>query len=263
MQVTILGSGSAYGSPQAGNYYGLLDKNEPRNQRTRSSVLLDFGNCNFLIDAGPDIRTQLNVNNISHIDAVLFTHAHADHISGLVDIQRLASNQKHEINLFCSRETFELIKKCYYFLFDSENKDRGLESLKWNIFENGDVIEFKGYRFQTVGLPHIGQPHKKMISTALRYKDFMCATDFNEIPEEVGRIFNNLQCLVMETNNGFNDKRPQNGHNNFYQAFEMKEKFSIKKFILTHLSIDVDYARDSKKMPEDFELAYDGMKFEI
>lgn len=263
MEVTILGSGSAYGTPQAGNYYGSADKNEPRNQRSRSSILFDLGNCNFLIDSGPDIRTQLNVNNISHIDAVLFTHAHADHISGLVDIQRLASNQKHEINLFCSKETFELIKRCYFFLFDNENKDRGLESLKWNVFENGDEIEFSGYSFQTVGLPHNGQPSKRMISTAIRYKNFMFATDFNEIPEEKEEIFKNLDCLVMETNNGFNSTRPKNGHNNFYQAFEMKDKFSIKKFVLTHLSIDVDYARDSEKMPESFELAYDGMKFKI
>lgn len=263
MQVTILGSGSAYGSPQAGNYYGSIDRNEPRNQRTRCSVLLNFGDCNFLVDAGPDIRTQLNQNNISHIDAVLFTHAHADHINGLVDIQRLASNQKHEINLFCSAETFELIKKCYYFLFDNKNQDRGLEKLKWNIFENGEDIIFNGYRIKTVGLPHIGSAYKKMISTALRYENFMFATDFNEIPEDKEEIFKNLDCLLMETNNGFNSTRPQNGHNNFYQAFEMKDKFSIEKFILTHLSIDVDYARDREKMPEGFELAYDGMKFEI
>lgn len=263
MKVTILGSGSAYGSPQAGNYYGLIDKNEPKNQRTRSSVLLDLGNCNFLVDAGPDIRYQLNANNISHIDAVLFTHAHADHINGLVDIQRLASNQKQEINLFCSKETFELIKRCYYFLFESNNKERGLENLKWNVFENGEDIVFNEYRFQTVGLPHNGQSYKRMTSTAIRYKKFMFATDFNEIPEDKEEIFKNLDCLLMETNNGFNVNRSVNGHNNFLQAFAMKDKFGIDKFVLTHLSIDVDYVRDTNKMPASFELAYDGMKFEI
>ncbi len=258
MIVTVLGSGSAYGSPQAGNYFGQADRNEPKNYRTRSSILFDFGDCNFLVDAGPDFRTQLNVNNISKIDAVLFTHAHADHINGLPDIQRLASNQKHPIDLFCSRETFEGIKQCYFYMFKNDNHERGLDCLHWHIFENGDTIDFNGHHLKTAGLVH-----KNMFSTAVRYQNFLFATDFQEIPDKACSVFENLDCILMETNNGFNTDKRGNGHNDFYSAFKLKDEFQIKKFVLTHLAIDVDYCRDSKKLPDDFELAYDGMKFEI
>lgn len=258
MIVTILGSGSAYGAPQAGNYFGQTDRSEPKNYRTRSSVLFDFGDCNFLIDAGPDFRTQLNTNNVSKIDAVLFTHAHADHINGLPDIQRLASNQKQPIDLFCSKETFEGIKLCYFYMFNNNNQERGLESLRWHVFENGDNIEFNGHVLATTGLVH-----RNMLSTAVRYKNFLFATDFEEIPEMSVPLFKNLDCILMETNNGFNTTRRGNGHNDFYAALNIRDRFNIKKFVLTHLNIDVDYCRDGKKLPENFELAYDGMKFDV
>ena len=105
--------------------------------------------------------------------------------------------------------------------------------------------------------------HRNMLSTAVRYKNFLFATDFEEIPEISVPLFKNLDCILMETNNGFNTTRRGNGHNDFYAALNIRDRFNIKKFVLTHLNIDVDYCRDGKKLPENFELAYDGMKFDV
>lgn len=258
MQVTILGSGSAYGTPQAGNYWGTSDKNEPKNFRTRCSVLLegDFGS--FLIDAGPDLRFQLNCNDISRVDALLFTHAHADHINGLPDVQRLASNQKHPIEIFCSEETFAGIKQCYFYMFKVGNNERGLENLRWNVFKNGEEIEINGQRFQTCGFKH-----KHTVSTGIRYGSFAYITDFEEINPQNEKMFDCLGCLLMETNNGFNLAAKGNGHNDFYGAIEINEKYAPDSMVLTHLNVDIDYNRDSAKLPENFQLAYDGMKFSI
>ena len=99
MIVTILGSGSAYGAPQAGNYFGQTDRSEPKNYRTRSSVLFDFGDCNFLIDAGPDFRTQLNTNNVSKIACIFFS-------SSYIQLTRAHTPQSGIISAFSALSSF-------------------------------------------------------------------------------------------------------------------------------------------------------------
>lgn len=252
MKAIVLGSGSAYATPQAGGYWGAADAGNPKNRRTRASFLYSDGAFNLLIDAGPDIAWQLTDNAVARVDAVFFTHAHADHINGIPDLQRLAFNQKAPISVFCAPETLDGIRNSFDFMFSSRHNERGSDLLRWHTAEKS--FEICGRNFEIFPLPH-----KYMNSYALKIGSFLYATDFDALPEDKAPFFEQLDCLVMETNNGFNFDAKGNGHNDFGDAFRIKERFGPKRMILTHLGIDIDYETDMRKMPDGIELAYDGM----
>lgn len=253
MKITILGSGSSKGIPEAGNYWGEADPQDIRNHRTRTSLLLSFDNHNFLIDAGPDFRYQLNRNNISTINSVLFTHGHSDHIDGLSDLLWIIKNQDKDIDLYASKETYDAIMHRYAELFHPVYGDKNSHRAHWHIIEEGAEIKVHTETFKTFPVIHyILEP------TAIRWKNFCYVPDFNILDDRAINNLDNLDCLVINANDGF-EVNPKSSQSNFYEIFELNEKIKAKRVILNHLKISVDHERDEKKMPSGFEIAYDGL----
>lgn len=257
MKITILGSGSSKGIPEAGNFWGETDPNNPRNRRTRSSLLLSFNYHNFLIDAGPDFREQMNKNNISKVDSVLFTHAHSDHIDGISDLLWMIGNQNNDIDMYASKATYEGIITRFGKLFDEKKGDRHISRAHWKIIEESDKIEVGGSMFTTFPVVH-----KWLEPTAIRYKNFCYVPDFNVLDERAYKNLDGLDLLIINANDGF-DVQIGSSQSNFYQVIELNEKIKAKKVILSHVKKTVDHVRDEKKLPENFAIAYDGMILEI
>lgn len=257
MKITILGSGSAFGTPQIFNCYGSANPNNPKNLRTRASIFLDIDGYNILIDAGPELRTQINQNNIQNIDSVFVTHGHYDHIGGIPELPRATKLLGHSIDIYASKETMDELKQSYGYLFKTKaDAEPNSKSLNWKEIEDFGDFSVNGLKFEVFQVPH-----HKLHPSAFRYNNFAYVTDWETIPENALDKLKNLELLIIECNNGIEEE--QNGHGNLNKIKELFEKITPKKVILTHLSTRVDYDTLKTYLPSNFELAYDGMAIEI
>lgn len=252
MKITILGSGSAYGSPMCFNSWGKdQDINEPKNMRLRPSLLLCDQGKDILVDMGPDFRTQMNQNNIRNLDAVFITHGHYDHMIGLPELWRASTLLGKPITVYASQETMQEIKSVFAYMFETRNDDPNSRVI-WCEFKHRELLNIQGLELQTFGVPH-----HHLHTSCFRYQNFAYVPDFQELPQEAKSHLLGLDLLVMECNNGF-EKR-NNGHSDLDDVLAYIAALKPKKAILTHLSARVDYAKLKQALPKSVDVAYDGM----
>ena len=257
MKITVLGSGSAYGIPMIFNNWGSANPNNPKNHRTRASIVIEEKGKSILIDAGPDLRFQINATSIKNIDSVLITHGHYDHMMGIPELLRAIKIINHGITVYASQETMAEIKNCYGYLFkgDAEGEPES-KSLQWQIIPDNGSFETCGLQFETMQVVH-----HNLHPSSFRYKNFAYVTDWEQMPEENIAKLQDLELLIIECNNGQTESI--NGHSNLVQVKEIVAKINPQRVILTHLSARVDADELEKQLPSNFEIAYDGMEIEI
>lgn len=257
MKITVLGSGSAYGVPMIFNTWVKANPNNPKNNRTRSSIFIEEDDKSILIDAGPDLRTQINATSIKNIDSVFITHGHYDHMMGIPELPRATKILDHGIDIYASQETMSEIKNCYGYLFkDNAEAEPNSKSLRWHIIPDNGNFETQGLNFETMQVVH-----HKLHPSSFRYKNFAYVTDWQSIPEENIKKLHNLDLLIIECNNGQTEEI--NGHSNINQVKELVAQINPKKVVLTHISARVDTDELEKLLPSNFSIAYDGMEIEM
>lgn len=255
MKITILGSGSAYGVPACFNNWGnVQNRQDPHNQRSRFSFLLEDCGKSILIDIGPEFRLQVNKNSVSDIDAVYLTHAHYDHIAGLPELIRASALLGHPITIYASAETLAELRKSYAFMFNSY-KEVGKDGLIWREIKAGKNI-IEGMDWTCFELPH-----NHIHSWGFRYKDFAVVTDYDTISDEILNNLRGLRLLLLECNNGM--EQLKNGHSNWPQIKLWLEELRPQKTLLTHISAKVNEAELKALLPPNVELAYDGLSSAI
>jgi len=255
MKIKILGSGSAYGVPLYFNDFGVADKNDDTQYRHRSCTYMNIKGHDLLFDMPPEFRLLINQNNITNIDAVFITHGHYDHIAAIPELQRASFLLEHVVEVFCTSQVFEEIKHTYHYMFD-ENGDSKLKYLKWNVFENGDVIKYKNVEFKTFAVPH-----GRLQTTVYRHKNMALVMDLEDLPNPAKRNLQNLDLLIIECNNGLDER--YNGHTNFNDVSKWISELKPKKTILTHLSARADINEMRKQLPSNVKIAFDGMDVEL
>ncbi|MFV0626265.1 MAG: MBL fold metallo-hydrolase [Alphaproteobacteria bacterium] len=256
MKVTILGSGSAYGTPMAfNNWGGIINKENPKNQRTRASVLLETEGKTFLFDMGPDFRQQMNQNNVQTLDSIFITHPHYDHIGGLGDLWRAAHLLKKILFVNCSKKTLDVIKKNNAYMFDHSYED-GSNHVFWST-----IKQYQSFITHDVSFLPFPAKHKEMTSTGFRHRGFAYLTDWEELNLKSRSLLKNLDFLVLECNNG--TQKLQNGHSNLNLCLELIAEVKPKRTVLTHISARVDHDELSSMLPDDVEVGYDGMVIEF
>lgn len=252
LTVTILGSGTSTGVPVPGCSCSVCVSPDPQNVRTRCSILLTHSGRNILIDTATDLRQQVLREKIGHIDAVLYTHTHADHIHGIDDLRSFNMVSGQAIPVFGSPETLAVIRRNFGYIFDDE-----LEPGYRPRLETRQIVgpfDLFGLRVEPLTLQH-----GSGVSLGYRLGAFAYLVDCNAIPEATMPQLRDLDVLVIDALRF----RPHTSHFNIPQALEVGARLGARRTFLTHLSHDVDHARHAVLLPPGVELAYDGQRIEV
>ncbi len=260
MKVTVLGSGTSQGIPIVGCRCSACTSPNPKDKRLRVSVFVETdpapaGKALYLqIDTSPDFRQQMLVNNITDIDAVLYTHNHCDHIMGLDDIRQINQLHKKSINLYGSAETIEGIRRSFSFIFDSNTyRGGGIPDVKTKI------ITTEKFSIGHVEIMPIEYMHGPSRVYGYRVGDFAYMTDCSKIPDEEYDKLKGLQVLILDALR----YRKHATHFSFDEAIEAAQRINAEKTFFTHMTHDIVHDEASAKLPEGIELAYDGLNIEI
>lgn len=251
MKITILGCGTSTGVPMVGCSCPVCISTNPRDVRTRSSLLLCYNNRTVLVDTTTDFRTQALRHRIVRIDAVLFTHAHADHVNGIDDLRGFHFIHKEVIPCYAAQKTLEVLHNGFSYIFN-EHEGSGYTPLLVS-HEISAPMELFGRTITPIPLQH-GRTN----AFGYRIGNFAYLTDCSAIPDSSLELLQGLEILVIDglrwTEHPF--------HFNIPGAITAAQRIGSLRTVLTHLTHEVAYAEENK-LPSGFEFAYDGMEFDL
>ena len=252
MKVTFLGTGTSQGIPIIGSDHPVCKSNNIKDRRLRSSVLINWDNYNFVIDCGPDFRTQMLNSNCSKIDAIIYTHEHSDHVAGLDDIRPFFFKQG-KIPIYAHKRVLNELKKRFYYIFDENYSYPGSPKVIENIISSNFNINNKEI------IP-IDALHRDLQIFGYRFEKFAYLTDVKTIEDKEINKLNNLDVLVV---NALRIEQHYS-HFNLEQALEFIKIVKPKKAYLTHISHMLGFHDEVQKiLPENVFLAYDGLEITI
>ena len=254
IEVTILGCGSSGGVPLIGNIWGPCDPNDSRNIRRRVSILVKKNNKTFLVDTSPDLRMQMIDANIKDVDAVLYTHSHADHVHGIDDLRAFCWQRKDNkpLPIYSDQYTIDQITRRFDYAF--ENKyGSAVPSLAANTIAIGNNT------IQGINVEAIKQIHGKGFSLGYRFDNIAYSTDVNNLPDESMKKLENLDLWIVDCVR----YEPHYSHSHFDQTMSWINKLKPKKAILTHMGHWLDYHELNSKCPQNVEPGIDGMVIRV
>jgi len=255
IKFTILGCGSSVGVPRADGFFGKCDPKEKKNYRTRCSSLISTNNKNILIDTSPDLRNQLLSNKITNVDAVLYTHMHADQTHGINELRLFYLKYKKKIPVYANNLTRKYLKKSFSFCFKKTLGYPSILSLK-KLKGNHKFKDHKNCIFiKSIPVEH---GHIKCMSFIIN-KKCAYASDVSLIPKKNLKYFKNLNYLIIDCLRF--KKHPS--HYNLDEVLDLIKKIKPKKTILTNLNNEMDYKSLIKILPRNVTPAFDGMSFLI
>ena len=254
IEVTILGCGSSGGVPLIGNIWGPCNPNDSRNIRRRVSILVKNNKKTFLVDTSPDLRMQMLDANIKDVDAVLYTHSHADHVHGIDDLRAFCWQRKDNkpLPIYSDQYTIDQITKRFDYAF--ENKyGPAVPSLVANTISIGHNT------IQGINVQAIKQIHGKGFSLGYRFDNVAYSTDVNNMPDESMEQLKNLDLWIVDCVR----YEPHYSHSHFDQTIAWIKKLKPKKAILTHMGHWLDYNELKNKCPDNVVPGIDGMVIKI
>jgi phosphoribosyl 1,2-cyclic phosphate phosphodiesterase len=253
MKITFLGTGTSQGIPVIACPCNVCHSKDRKDKRLRTSVLIETDDKIFTIDAGPDFRYQMLRNDVMHLDAILITHSHKDHIGGLDDVRSFNYLQRKPMDIYVSKYHQVELKREFSYAFE-EYPYPGVPA--FNLIDIYDKPFFVG---NTKIIP-FQVMHLKMEVTGFRIGDFAYITDANYIPADV--LANLIDCKVVVLNALRKEKHIS--HYNLEEAVNILEFLRPEKAYLTHISHLMGFHKSvSKLLPDFIELAYDGLTLKI
>jgi phosphoribosyl 1,2-cyclic phosphate phosphodiesterase len=249
--LTVLGSGTSMGVPTIGCTCAVCQSTDPMDKRTRPSIMVSYGDRNVIIDTTPDFRQQAIREGLRKVDAVLYTHAHADHILGLDDLRPLTF-WSGDISLYADPATLTRLHEIFGYIFTGEYRFGGSSTLKL-LTLNGD-LELFGARFHPLKVRH-GEAD----ILAFKFGTAAYVTDFSEIPETSMKELEGLDLLFLDALR----HRPHPTHSSLSQSLTLVERLKPNRAFFTHISHDLPHEATNAELPENVRLSYDGLKLEF
>ena len=253
MTVTFLGTGTSQGVPVIACDCHTCSSVDYRDKRLRSSVLIEVDGINVVVDTGPDFRQQMLAERVKSIDAILFTHAHKDHTAGMDDIRSFNFRQKKEMPVYGQPGTLDQLKAEFSYVF-SDEKYPGVPQVSLNPIPN------KPFFINNTEIIPVEVMHHKLPVFGYRIRDFTYITDTNFIADKEKTKIKGTNVLVLNAL----QKKPHISHFTLNEALALAEELVPQKTFLTHISHKLGrHSEVTKELPNDVELAYDGLKIEI
>jgi phosphoribosyl 1,2-cyclic phosphate phosphodiesterase len=253
-QVTFLGTGTSSGIPMIGCRCAVCRSSDPRDARLRPSIFLTVATgAAILVDTTPDFRQQALTCGMSRLDAVLFTHSHADHILGLDDIRRFNSIQGASIPCYATPDTWADIKRAFSYAFDGVQRlGGGVPRVEEHAIDG--PFDAAGVRVIPVPLWHGDAP-----ILGFRFGSFAYLTDCNRLDDRAWSLVDGVETLVVDA---LRD-RPHTTHFTVAEALEVIARISPRRALLTHMCHDLGHAATNARLPAGVELAYDGLVLDV
>lgn len=249
----MLGSGTSSGIPLLGCGCAVCTSADPHDQRLRPAVAVSVNGRNLLIDTPPDFRTQALRAHLDRVDAVLFTHTHADHIMGLDDVRPYNFKHQARIPIYGSAETITSIKRIFPYIFDNESRVTFVPQL--------DATSLDGGPFEVLGMTVQPIPvmHGKMPIFGYRIGRFAYLTDHSDIPADSMAMLQGLDVLFLDALR----HKPHPTHSTVAKSIETVRQLQPKRAYFTHISHDLSHAATQAELPEGVFVAYDGLEIDV
>lgn len=253
-RVTFLGTGTSTGVPMIGCACATCRSTDPRDRRLRPSIYLDVpGRARLLVDTSTDLRQQALAAGITRVDAVLYTHAHADHILGLDDLRRFNAVQRSPIPCYADARTWDALKRTFFYAFDGvARQGGGVPQLEPR--EIAGAFEINGVCVRPIPLLHGRLP-----ILGFRFGTFAYLTDCSAIPDESWALLEGVGTLVIDA---LRDK-PHPTHFTVEEALAAVARIAPQRALFTHMAHDLPHAGTCARLPRGVELAYDGLVLDV
>jgi phosphoribosyl 1,2-cyclic phosphate phosphodiesterase len=255
-KLILLGTGTSVGVPAIGCGCSVCRGGHPKNQRTRSSAIFGLPAGNLLIDASPDLRQQLLREGIGIVDAVAFTHEHADHIFGLDDLRLFQFYLGHPVPLFCELQVEERLRKSFDYAFRDEPQTH-LGAVPALCFHSIDRQPFEALGATIIPIPLDHGPRFSVLG--FRVGNVAYCTDVKTIPKTSWRLLEGLDVLVISALR----PEPHPTHMNLEEAIAASQRIGAKTTYFTHCSCKIDHPQVENELPPGIHLGYDGLSIDL
>lgn len=258
LEFTILGCGTSGGVPRIGNHWGACDPANPKNRRTRCSLLVrrrgEAGETAVLVDTSPDLRQQLLDAGVGWLDGVLYTHDHADHTHGIDDLRQVSFNGRRRVDVYYDETTGRQLRARFHYCFDQPPGSEYPSILKGHEIHAGQAVAIDGAGGAIEALP-FRQLHGPGETMGFRVGGLAYSPDISDLPEASLAALENLDVWILDALR----YTPHPSHLSLEQALDWIARVKPKRALLTHMHVDLDYAALAAKLPPGVEPAYDGM----
>ena len=250
MKITLLGTGTSQGVPVIACDCQVCKSNNPKDNRLRSSVMIEVNGQIFVIDTGPDFRQQMLRENVQRVDAVIFTHHHKDHVAGMDDIRAFNHKWKKDMDVFCNSITEEALRKEFPYIF-SNVQYPGIPKINIKLFNNDK------FNINNIDIIPIEAQHYLLPVFGFRIHNFVYLTDVSDISEEEKDKMRGADLIILDALR----RTSHISHLSLNQALELLEELNPKRALLTHISHFMGlHEKVNDELPSHFQLAFDGQK---
>lgn len=253
MRLRILGSGASSGTPAIDWGWGRCDPDDPKNRRTRPAILVEHENTRLLVDTPPELREQLIAADVDRVDAVLYTHSHADHLHGIDDLRAINRARMAPLDTYADARTLQVIEARFPYVLEPLVEGASFyykPTLRPHVIADGD-----SFRIGTIPVAAFEQSHGFSMTLGFRFGLAAYTTDVVELPEHAFEVLRGVQIWIIGT---LVDK-PHKTHCDVAKALAWIRRIGPSRAILTHLGCDLDYQELLAQLPKGVEPAFDGM----
>lgn len=256
IKATLMGSGSSLGVPAAGNFWGECDPENPKNKRTRSSLLLQSDKTNVLVDSTVDVRQHLNTYDINRLDGIIYSHAHSDHVNGMDDLRVISYVMEHPLEVYANHSTVEeLHQRFNYALHGGQNI--------YSPFLKTNVVDYGPHRIGDIRMDLFKQDHGTCDTVGIRVNDFAYSVDVVNLDDQALDQLKGVKTWVVD-GAGYNRTEDKiYTHANLDRIYEWSGKLGVEQVYLIVLTGLMDYDRLCHELPDHIRPAYDGLTFDI
>lgn len=251
VDVIVLGSGTSHGVPMIGCHCRVCTSDDPHDKRTRASVFVQIGSLRVLVDAAPELRLQCVASGLDAIDAVLFTHHHADHVLGIDDLRRFNWLKRGHLDCYANARTLDRLRAMFAYAFDpAPDSPHSRPALELHEIGAGPLT-IAGETITPIPLMHGPLP-----VLGFRFGNFAYCTDCNVIPPESEPLLEGLDVLVLDALR----RTPHPTHFNLEQAVTVAAKVGATRTFFTHIAHELMHEETNAELPDSMNLAHDGLR---